>query len=91
MDKIFDDYKDVHVAVVKVYVNDSKAYEDSNFTKQLTTSELKEAFVKGLLIVESDDAFAKPVRYSVADSVGSISYIASNGSVVTASAVADPE
>ena len=91
MDKIFQDYKDVHVTAVKVYVNDSKAYEDSAFTTQLTTSELKEAFVKGLLIVEGDDTFAKPVRYSVADSVGSISYIASNGSVATAAAVADPE
>lgn len=91
MAKIYEDYKDLHVATTIVYVNDSKVYADSSFETQLTTSELKDLFLKGVVIDAGSNVLSAGIRYSEADSVGSIAYVGGNGSVTTAAAVADPE
>lgn len=99
MAKIYEDSKDLHVVATLVYKKESetKAYKDSALTVQYTTSELKEVFIKGALIVLEDGTLAKAVGYSVAESIGSVSYIVPNGTTATSAdiaslvAAADPE
>ena len=96
VNKIFDDYKDVHVANYVIYAYNSKAYKDAAHTTQFTTSELKDVFVKGALVA-TETGYAKLIGYAESESVGSVSYIVPNGTtatsadIATIAAVADPE
>lgn len=100
MDTSFIRAEDKFVATRYIYKSseDSKAYADADCTTQLTTSELKNAFIKGVTIVlPSDGGLVVPFQYSESDSVGSVSYITPNGTTATSAdiaslaAVADPE
>lgn len=91
MSKIYEDAKDLHVVATLVYnkSSDSKAYKDAECTDQFTTSELKEAFIKGALIVlASNGGFVKPVKYAESSSVGSVYYIKPNGTTATSADIA---
>lgn len=97
MTKIYKDAKDQYVASVVVYNDgtDTKAYKDVECEEQFTTSELKDAFVKGCVIELTDVGLVKPVKYSEDSNVGSIYYITPNSTTATSadlaslSAVAD--
>lgn len=98
MSKIYEDYKDVHVVATLVYkkTGETKAYKDAACTEQYKTSELKEAFVKGAIVVLEDESMVVPVKYAESSSVGSVYYITPNGTTATSAdiaalaAVADP-
>ena len=99
MDKVLQRAEDKFVATRYIYKSseDAKAYADADCTIQLTTSELKNAYIKGALIVlPSDGGLVAPFQYSESDSVGSVSYITPNGTTATSAdiaslaAVADP-
>jgi hypothetical protein len=98
MAKIFQDAKDVHVVATYVYkkTSETKAYKDSEFKEQFTTSELKETFLKGAIVILDDGGIVKPIKYAESSNVGSIYYIAPNGTTATSAdiaslvAVADP-
>ena len=76
--------------------SETKAYKDAACTTQLTTSELKNAFLKGAVILLDTGAYAIPQGYSETSSVGSVTYIVPNGTTATSAdiaslaAVADP-
>lgn len=92
MSKIYEDANEQHVRAVVIYkksASDSKAYVDSGYTTQFTTSELKNAFLKGAVIaLPSDGGFVKPVKYAEASSVGSVYYITPNTSTATSADIA---
>lgn len=94
MAKIFQQAKDKNVAAVLIYekTSETKAYKDAAYTVQYTTSELKDAFLKGAVIVLAAGGYAKPVSYSETSSVGSVGYVKSGESlsIVSLAAVADP-
>ena len=94
MAKIYEDAKDLHVVATYVYkkTGETKAYKDSALTVQYATSELKEVFIKGALIVLEDGALVKPVGYSETESVGSVSYVidSSGATIASLAATADP-
>lgn len=98
MSKIYGDAKDKYVAAYIIYkkANESKAYVDAGCTTQFTTSDLKDAFIKGAIIILDDDAIVKPIKYAESSSVGSVYYIKPNGTTATSAdiaslaAVADP-
>lgn len=86
MEKIFEQAKDLHVVATYVYGNgtDTNAYADAECTKQFTTSELKEVFVKGALIKINDGL------YKAANFIdGAIGYVNASGEVETLVSVAD--
>lgn len=99
MTKIYEDANEQHVRAILIYkkTSETKAYVDAAFTTQYTTSDLKNAFIKGAVIVLEDGSLVKPVKYAESSSVGSVSYITPNGTTVTSAdiaalaAVADPE
>lgn len=85
MNKIFEQAKDLHVVATYVYGNeDAKAYSDVECTKQFTTSELKEVFIKGALIV-INEALYKAVNFVD----GAIGYVNAAGEVETLASKAD--
>lgn len=89
MSKIYEDAKDVHVRGILVYkkTSDTKAYSDSACTKQFTTSELKDAYLKGAVI---DDAgvLYKPVALKIATGVATITYVTADSATVTTAKLA---
>lgn len=94
MAKIFQQAKDKNVAAVLIYekTSETKAYKDAAYTVQYTTSELKDAFLKGAVVVLAAGGYAKPINYSETSSVGSVGYVKSGESlfIVSLAAVADP-
>ena len=90
MTKIFEDAKDLHVVAVIIYKKNAqaKAYKDAACTEQFTTSELKDAFIKGALIQLGDAEFVKPIKYAESSSVGSVYYITPNGTTATSADIA---
>lgn len=99
MDKIYEDANEQHVRAFIIYKknNQTKAYADAACTTQLTTSELKNLFIKGAIIKLGDAEFVKPIKYAESSSIGSVYYITPNGTTATSAdiaslvAAADPE
>lgn len=87
MNKIYEQGKDLHVVATLVYNNgDEFAYTDAECTNKFKTSELKEVFVKGALIV-IDGNFYKAVSF--ADGV--INYVKAAGELGALKSEADEE
>lgn len=89
MERIYNDAKDKNVAAVVIYgkTSDTKAYIDADCTTQFKTSELKEAFVKGAVVIIGA-AYYIPVSFTVASNVGSVNYIKPNGTTATSADIA---
>lgn len=89
MDRVFERAKDLHVRAVYIYkkVSETKAYVDAACTIQFKTSELKDAFLKGA-VINASGVLSKPVGYSEASNVGSVSYIVPNGTTTTSADIA---
>lgn len=80
-ERIFDQAKDQNVAAIIIYGKtspDGKAYTDKGCTKQFTTSELKDAFIKRAIVCVGTNYFI-PVSYSEASKVGSVNYVTTTG------------
>ena len=85
MTKIYEDANDQHVRAIVVYKKaaQTKAYADADCTVQMTTAELKNAFIKGALIKLDTGDFVKPVKYAESSSIGSVYYIKPNSTTAT--------
>lgn len=87
MDRIWNRAEDKNSANIIVYskASDTKAYSDKACTMQCTTSELKNAFMKGCVVVIGDDMFY-PVALSVASStkVATLTYAKAGSTTGTA-------
>lgn len=80
-ERIFDHADDKNVAAIIIYgkiSSDGKAYTDKGCTKQFTTSELKNAFIKRAIVCVGTNYFI-PVSYSEASKVGSVNYVTTTG------------
>lgn len=89
MEKLFDDAKDKNVSAVYVYgkSGDTKAYADAARTKQLKTSELKEAFLKRALIIIDEEIFI-PVKLTVTEGVAKVWYVTPDSTTTTMADIA---
>ena len=86
MAKLYMQAKDKNVVATYIYekTSESKAYKDAECTVQFKTSELKEAFLKGAIIVLASSAgYVIPVKYAESSSVGSVYFIKPNGTTAT--------
>lgn len=97
MNRIYNRAEDKNCANIIVYgkASDTKAYSDKACTKQCTTAELKNAFMKGCVVVIGDDMYY-PVALSVASStkVATLTYAKAGstaGSAATATLVSVAE
>lgn len=69
MDRIYNRAEDKNCANIIVYgkASDTKAYVDKAFTTQYKTSEIKNAFMKGCIVIIGDDMYY-PISLSIASS-----------------------
>ena len=79
MDKIYKQAKDEHVAGVVVYADEYHmpgdipafvAYKDFDCTKRFTIDELKDAFIKGciiMVVLANAEMYFKPSEFMIAD------------------------
>ena len=92
MDRIYNRAEDKNSANVIVYgkASDTKAYSDEECTMQCTTSELKNAFMKGCIVAIGSDSMYYPVSLSIASKVATLTYAkagSTSGSAATATLV----
>lgn len=89
MDRIFEHANDLHVRGVYIYkkASDTTAYVDEKHTVKFKTSELKDAFLKGA-VINASGVLSKPIGYSEASKVGSVTYIVPNGTTATSADIA---
>ena len=96
MDRIYNRAEDKNCANIILYISNElnkarNVYSDSACTMQCTTSELKNAFMKGCIVVIGDDMYY-PIALSVASStkIATLTYAkagSSSGSAATATLV----
>lgn len=92
MDRIYNRAEDKNSANIIVYgkASDTKAYSDEACTKQCTTSELKNAFMKGCIVAIGSDSIYYPASLSIASKVATLTYAKAGstaGSAATATLV----
>lgn len=90
MAKIYEDANEQHVRAIMIYKKtaETKAYTDAACTVQFVTKDLKNAFIKGAVIVLEDGTLAKAVGYSESENVGTVKYIVPNGTTATSADIA---
>ena len=89
MDRIYNRAEDKNCANIIVYskAGDTKAYSDKECTVQYKTSELKNAFKKGCIIIANEFDMLTPVGFAIQNSnnveIGNLMYLgAGSGSGV---------
>ena len=80
--------KNYAAQIIYKKASEAYAYKDSACTIKFTTSELKNAFLKGAVILLDSGAYAAPIGYSETSSVGSVTYIVPNSVTSTSADIA---
>lgn len=86
MESIYENAKDVHVVARKVYVKagDAYAYADSKFKTKISSVDLHDAFIKGMVIVDAAGVEYKPVSCKVESKVTTVTYATTDTTPTTA-------
>ena len=88
MDRIYNRAEDKNSANIIVYgkASDTKAYSDEACTMQCTTSELKNAFMKGCIVAIGSSDVYYPISLSIASStkIATLTYAKSGSTAGTA-------
>lgn len=89
MERIYEKANDLHVRAIVIYkkASDTAAYVDAEYSVKFKTSELKDAFLKGA-VINASGVYSKPIGYSEASNVGSVTYIVPNGTTATSADIA---
>ena len=92
MDRIYEQSVDVHVRATKIYVKtgDAYAYADSANTVKIASATLKNLFEKGTVIIDGEIEY-KPVSFKLVGSVGTITYVKTDGTTPTTAVLATLE
>ena len=84
MDRIFHHDDTMYEAATKVYAKtDGYAYLESDFKTKISADVMKDLFVRGMLIVDSNGVMYKPISFKVASKVGIVTYAKTNGTTST--------
>lgn len=87
MDKILFNHMDINVAGTYVYVENGVAYKDSACENAFNTEALKNVFLKGAVIIDTDVAY-KPVSFALNDEVGVLTYVKADTTTSTTAVLA---
>ena len=90
MNKIYENANDKCVAAVLVYTKsaDPFAYSDPKCTTKISAEDLRDYFVKGMLIVDASGVEYKPVSCKVASQVATVTYVTADSSTPTTAKLA---
>ena len=69
MERIYEQSKDLHIASVIVYESAGHAYYDAECTKGVTPAELKDFFLKNVLVVSSGSILYRATGYNEAGAI----------------------
>lgn len=85
MSKIFKDAADVNVATNLVYAKASgnALSHDAADKEKVYTDELKDMYLKGMVVLVNNADYMKPVSYSESAGVGTIVCVKGTGSTAT--------
>ena len=85
MSKIFDDAVDKNVAVQLVYAKASgnALTHDAAGKEKVYTDELKDMYLKGMVVLVNSADYMKPVSYSESADVGTVVCVKGTGSTAT--------
>ena len=86
MEKVYINAEDKNVAVRKVYAKtgDAYAYADSKCTVKLKADELHDAFIKGMVVVDTAGVEYLPISCKVASKVATVTYATTDAATTTA-------
>lgn len=89
MTHIYEDAKDLHIRGTYIYkkTSETKAYADAAFTQQLTTSELKEIYMKGA-VIDVAGVLYKPVALKIASNIATVTYVTADTTTATTAVLA---
>ena len=89
MEKIYINANDRNVAARRVYVKaDGIGYREEYFKTKITADELRDAFIKGLVIVDTAGVEYLPVSCKVASNVATITYVTTDSTTATTAKLA---
>lgn len=90
MEKIYENADDLHVEVVRVYAkaSDAYAYADAAFTTKISADDLKNAFIKGMVVVDGAGIEYKPISCKVASDVATVTYVTTDSTTATTAKLA---
>jgi hypothetical protein len=90
MNKIYMNSDDVNVAVRKVYTKaaDTYAYADESCKTKISADELRDAFIKGMVIIDEAGVNYLPVSCKVAGKVATITYVTTDSTTATTAKLA---
>lgn len=89
MEKIYINANDRNVAARRVYVKaDGIGYTEEDFKTKITADELRDAFIKGLVIVDTAGVEYLPVSCKVASNVATVTYVTTDSTTATTAKLA---
>lgn len=90
MEKIYERSEDLNVRAIKVFAktSDPYAYADQAFTTKISADELQNAFIKGMIVVDSARVIYKPISCKVANDVATVTYATTDTSSTTTAKLA---
>ena len=90
MPNIYEDGADFHVRGTYVYAkaNDAYAYADAAKTIKISAADLQAMFLKGMVMVVDTDIHYAPVSFGVSATVGTLTYVKTDGSTPTTAVLA---
>ena len=89
MEKIYINANDRNVAARRVYVKaDGIGYAEEDFKTKITADELRDAFIKGLVIVDTAGVEYLPVSCKVASNVATVTYVTTDSTTATTAKLA---
>ena len=89
MEKIYINANDRNVAARRVYVKaDGIGYIEEDFKTKITADELRDAFIKGLVIVDTAGVEYLPVSCKVASNVATVTYVTTDSKTATTAKLA---
>jgi hypothetical protein len=89
MDKIYEHADDLHVRAIKIYAKaaDVYAYSDAAKTLKIDAATLQDLFIKGC-VVDAAGILYRPVSFKVASTVGTLTYVTTDGTTATTAVLA---
>lgn len=90
MEKTYINSADRNVAVRRVYTKaaDTFAYADSDCTNKVSADDLHDAFIKGLVIVDTAGVEYLPISCKVASNVTTVTYVTTDSTSSTTAKLA---
>lgn len=90
MNNIFMNVTDKNIAARKVYtkVADAFAYADADCTEKVNATDLQDAFIKGMVIVDATGIQYLPVSCEIKKNVATVTYVTTDSTTSTTAKLA---